>query len=615
MSDKCTKSNCLKCRLIDALNLLKQHNKFINSIDVDKLLSEVERISSNLSGDIDVDTLIATFIYSTFPVNVSLGESEVFDNFFFSDGSIRPLTLPTAGSELVNNILNDTENKSINVTQDDTRILVGPDFGFVNALNVWDSFAEKRFAKSCLTNSLPTKISYRNVHVGSVGAIGSFPTPDQDDTNLPNPNFTLSCDGIGTGVTISVFDNTPNNPDLPIGEFLLSGGIFDQGLVGSCYANAMSIIIVMNRALSKIETLTVIQSVADLNKYTYFFKTDSDKTYANHKNSFATSSGDAAEKAANAGLLHIIRHEATERPSRAFIQYISKRRRQEDANISVLNQGSTLAFTIDALRIIGVPPEKTYLYPELFNIDPTVTDPTSKQSEEFIQKYSYPPDGYLSNRAIKRGDLRTLQGIPLYTYNVDPDAMGVLAIYDDLSSYVDLTGTSYPSYMSDDQKRYFHLIRNHLNNKIPLFHIMELTNATISTIGVVESFSSVDSGLPLENRSFHTAVIAGYDDTREQFEIQSSWGTGGVTDAGFIWVKYQDFFNITVSVWAIVNNGATGTNITVDPCEGEGWNHLNSKFEFYRFQEDTIFNISASLDLEDRGQQTSFAHNSGFFTR
>ncbi len=135
-------------------------------------------------------------------------------------------------------------------------------------------------------------------------------------------------------------------------------------------------------------------------------------------------------------------------------------------------------------------------------------------------------------------------------------------------SYKDLSDLCVPA-VSD------HQIRLASNAKIKDFHKIFDADATASAkiqavkkslsekkpviIGMIcpPSFNNakdvwVPKEEPLNSYGGHAMCVVGYDNAKEAFEIQNSWGTGW-GNKGYIWVKYDDFANFVKYAFEMVD--------------------------------------------------------------
>ncbi len=169
--------------------------------------------------------------------------------------------------------------------------------------------------------------------------------------------------------------------------------------------------------------------------------------------------------------------------------------------------------------------------------------------------------------------------MPTYIYNLETNSQ--VDLFHDSDSYLGAGSTSEKSTK---------LIKIFLAKNIPLIHTFEMTGVNTNTWmdGLVVPGDNVNSGKQLEERTFHTGILVGYDDNKfgGAFEFQSSWGTGGITDDGRLWIKYEDFYNITISTWFLIS---------------DEWKHLENITQFYRYKNPEIFNVAISKEIETEG--------------
>jgi len=249
----------------------------------------------------------------TIPTNNGINSD--YDSLFFSDAVPRPLVLPSNFRDVYNSIIGG--NTSINLGTTSAQILP-----LVTGNSVQDQFDISLY-------------------------IDMLKSTDQSLFGVSNVNVPPSA---------SLVSFVPT--------------IFNQGAIGSCYANAAAQVISMSRAIT-------------------------------------------ANAARPGYLANILSYYATYRPSRMFIEYTTERLQYEFTNNTVYSQGGILSSTMQAIKNFGVCPENAYNYPVANTMSGSAFSALSQTQQdavtsEFFIKESYAPDAYVFARAKADADMKEI---------------------------------------------------------------------------------------------------------------------------------------------------------------------------------------------------------------
>ena len=107
--------------------------------------------------------------------------------------------------------------------------------------------------------------------------------------------------------------------------------------------------------------------------------------------------------------------------------------------------------------------------------------------------------------------------------------------------------------------------------------------------------------------AYHAMMIVGYDDAKQAFHIQNSWGTTEWGDNGYIWVGYDHFIkNFAFGVWSASNDanayssstaatrGITGVDLKLEVIADEALANGNRKLTY-----DIVNNGTGDVNLAD----------------
>lgn len=475
-----------------------------------------------------------------------------------SDGTERNPYLPGKTEQLISSIF---EKNGTVGSEEAQELTVQMPRDFLNNVQTWRVYGQKRL-KNAFFAAIPASADINKIAI-------------KDDL-MP---------------TLDMSNSLPDRQTL-----LLQ--VFDQGRIGSCYANAMAFLVYLNRILSDAHTVQILQKNG---KFIYGFNIpveDNDQIYYNYDEKF-----DSLNDALIDVLYHINAIETLDTPSRAYIQYTSKRRRTEiDQNTeSVLEQGNVLEIVTESLRVFGTINEHNYQYPAIYYGD------TNEfiDDEEFLFKYSFPPDPYLMTRANIRQDMPSLQIIPVHIKDKSlfpDDYMPSPIVHEGLSTADNKSLT---------------LIKALIANYVPLFLNWKLYTEYTQEFdrGIVFPPTADAITASETNPQFHTSVITAYYDTDDNpsgvagvIVVHNSWGSDldygfqgshydnqnidlaqneefivdnrgdgdKRMDDGVFYIKYSDFFQyFAVSVWAL---------------SSDLWVHVDGLFENFNFTDPTIFN-------------------------
>lgn len=243
-------------------------------------------------------------------------------------------------------------------------------------------------------------------------------------------------------------------------------GIYNQGSMGSCYANAIAQIINIARAAS-----LALQW----------------KTTSPHMK-----------------LSDVLQLIWDKRPSRMFIEYNADRIQTQITGDTVFSQGAYDWSAMQSIKEYGAPAEVIYDYPLANNISliqfSRLPEATRHQIMiEFYQKQMCPPDAYIFAQAKYENDMKTL-----HWYMLSNPSMSLYV--KDLTPFDVLKN----------------LIMQFISVHIPLYLGMPVYDSWYRLP------STRNSVIPLNNdkeeiAGFHAVVICGYDN--EFIEIANSWGT------------------------------------------------------------------------------------------
>lgn len=537
------------------------------------------------------------------PVLIDLGKSTIKSNFYYVDHTTRPMILPASSIDLYEQIFN------VNVSEFTlpiSQITVPRDNDFTNMVETWEVFAHKRIREDCIHGDLlPNRLSLNDLSFNETADL----VFDDSDEAFPGK--------------MKIFMNP-------------------QGNIGSCYAVAMATNISINRLYSRALTMKIKLKPGSTEDLIYGFEKDKTKNtdlifpipekdiYYNYYPQRAASyvGGDVESLIGPSGSgfrstegftedelptnvttmdplapgvpydqtnwrhvlfsakYHLDMHmQFRNYPSRAFIQYISKRRRAQllNDNSSVLNQGSSLEYVVNALRLFGVPPETAYDYPQIYELSQEeVQDADLDLQEEFVQKFSFSPDAYVMSLAKNVSpDMECLQLIPIFIDDrkLFPD------------SYIDVSMIKEFAGFSDAENKTIALVRKCISKFQPLFVNFKIFDDYVQPwIGskiyppTPESVARFDGNTKL----FHTTNIIGYDDDYEigdntgAFILHSTWGNyENGADYGVHHMSYRDFFDyFGTSLWLL---------------HSDLWRHQNGDndiFEDFVFEDPSIFTIN-----------------------
>lgn len=510
-----------------------------------------------------------------------LGEITFADAFYYPDQTGRAMILPASMFALFNSIFQGNQG-GVEIRE----ITVKKDRDFVSNIFTWRAYAQQRLIMDpAMVAKVKAQTSYdyeKLILVEQSGDPNKYePFADMEETFFfPD-------------------DDTKNRH---VAEWY----IFDQGNVGSCYANALSTLIFMNRVIQRM--FTVITTTLD-GKFVHGFEISSEDPT---NNIFLNAAEQFDTKDEAVILAHETLNLAEEKeiPSRAWVQYMSKRRRAElaDNTRSVLDQGNTLDITIEALRTFGTVTETIFRYPTAYGISIDEIDTVSvEEQEEFVQKFAFPPDAYLVTRAKLRGDTNTMQLQPVFVKGIDIFGLNAGRFGNPASEYIpDPIDHSIFGITDPEQNKVLTLIKAYLVNHMYLFLNIRVfdDNITKWSFGVIptptaEDIAAADAD-PSANK-FHTVILTGFYDTLPNsagyagyFMAQNSWGTEEMeigdplsddfqivpfdnarTDSGVVYFSYKDFFIHASSVWGLVS---------------DSWDYMTPLMEPFNFYDPTIFN-------------------------
>jgi hypothetical protein len=297
------------------------------------------------------------------------------------------------------------------------------------------------------------------------------------DTNDPNANEKYQ---VFTSL-VARFDQTKfkikSGKSVP-SKYSLSqyiAGVYNQGNVGSCYANAISQLINIARAVSLKKKLSKSRDLENVDMST---------------------------------ILNII---WSKRPSRQFIEYVCDRLQTECTGDTVFDQGAYDWSAMQAIKEFGACSELIYSYPlaNVISLEQFKKLPEGAQTEimiEFCHKQLYPPDSYCFAKAKYEKDMKSLHWSCLSNPTLSPfpnDRVPFGELKSLIKAYI---ACDIPLYLGIPVYASWYNLPNTRNTNVPL------NTSDDPLIG------------------YHAVVIVGYDG--DNVQIVNSWGpksgNGGV---------------------------------------------------------------------------------------
>lgn len=237
-------------------------------------------------------------------------------------------------------------------------------------------------------------------------------------------------------------------------------GVYNQGFLGSCYANAISQLINIHRCIS----LSLEFSNIELNE--------------------------------------ILDYVWGIRPSRQFIEYNCDRLQTEVVGDTVFTQGAYDWSAMESIVRFGAPPEIVYDYAKLNTMSVSQFKSLSESTKddlliEFYQKQMIPPDSYVYERAKYEKDLKSLHWYNLSNPSLTPFEKDFLPFEKLKMLICQYLSAKIPLYFGMPVFRSWYQLASHLNSVVPLLKDDELMG-------------------------YHALVIVGFDS--KYIEVVNSWG-------------------------------------------------------------------------------------------
>lgn len=363
-------------------------------------------------------------------------------------------------------------------------------------LNISVRYINKSFLLKKLSCNLPSKFNMSKYHFTS-----------RVEKHIP----------IYSGIGNNYVNYDIDNIELKNRNFLITGKILNEGLLGSDSINTVCNIIISNETLSKLEN---VKLVSENGNYLYCYQVNNCNFYSDIFND---------KKIACTKALHdIIKYEYDNRPSRIFLHNFANRKYKETTNLKSFTKNIPLWCVIQVVQEFGFPCEKNFTYPKLmFN-----QESSNDEKYEFVQKMFYCPDYYVMNSCKNYNDIELL---PIFYKDQETN------IFYKFKTDIDCI-------KEDTYNLFILFIKFLLYSKIPLITRWKHYNETINFVGHP---NKGDYHKPITTSDYIicTSTIIGFDDSYEIdkhtgcFIILNSRTIDNENKDFFINVAYHDFYN------------------------------------------------------------------------